>query len=168
MQIQKKREWETDFDKRVAPRLDKMETMIQSSIDVKIRHWTIQVLLKLLLLRKCSKNVSKVTTLRNITIPRITLEFRAAAEESKCNDPAAIYILKRRIATKEEVQTNVLNTVKGHNEVIGKIAHELYRKMVQLTKNFQFKPIKMYKPPKLTLRDIKSEWETLINWSKKF
>ena len=35
MQIQKKREWETDFDKRVAPRLDKMETMIQSSIDVR-------------------------------------------------------------------------------------------------------------------------------------
>ena len=26
----------------------------------------------------------------------------------------------------------------------------------------------MYKPPKLTLRDQKSEWETLINWSKKF
>ena len=26
----------------------------------------------------------------------------------------------------------------------------------------------MYKPPKLTLRDQKSEAETLINWSKKF
>ena len=40
--------------------------------------------------------------------------------------------------------------------------------MVQPTQNFYYKPIKMYKPPKLTLRDQKSEWETLINWRKKF
>ena len=57
--------------------------------------------------------MSKVTTLRNITIPRITSEFGAKAEESKCNDPAAIYILKKKIATNKGVQTYVLDTVIG-------------------------------------------------------
>ena len=106
--------------------------------------------------KKCANNVLKVMTLKNLIIPVITTEFRVAAEESKCTDAAAVFILQRRIATNEEVQTDILDTVIGQSEVIGKIAHELYKKMVQSPKNYQFKPLNMNKPQKLTLQALKN------------
>ena len=66
-----------------------------------------------------------------------------------------------------EEQASALDTVIGQSKLIGKIAHEIYKKMVQPKRNFQFKPLQMYKPAKLTLQSLKTEWETLINWSKK-
>ena len=83
--------------------------------------------------------MTKVTNIRNFIIPKSTTEFRQVAQESKCDNQADLWVLKRRINTKEEEQTNTLDKVIGQSEVIGKIANEVYRKMTQQTKNFQFK-----------------------------
>ena len=79
---------------------------------------------------KCANYIAKVTTLRNTTIPQTTAEFLKAADKEKLKEPD-MFILKRRIETKKETQTAIVDAVIGKTEVNGREAQNLYKKLMQ-------------------------------------
>ena len=46
-------------------------------------------------------------------------------------------------------------------------AQDLYLRLTKPQKGYQFKPIEVNKPPKLTLLAMKSDWERLSGWKEK-
>ena len=75
-----KKQWETAFNTKVTPALEEMETQIQSSIDVMSKYYTEKIHLldnpspaeAITLEKNCNNQFSKVTTLKNHTIAKIT------------------------------------------------------------------------------------------------
>ena len=78
------------------------------------------------------------------------------------------FILKRRIETYDKNQMAFVDVVIGQTEKIGREAQNIFKKMNQSPKKYQFKPMELNKPPKLTLNALQIELESLMNWQNKF
>ena len=77
------------------------------------------------------------------------------------------WILKRQIQNIEQEQNSVADEIIFKTEEVHKAGQALYTRLTKPQKGYQFKPIEVNKPPKLTPSAMKSDWEMLSGWKKK-
>ena len=77
------------------------------------------------------------------------------------------WVLKWRLQTYENEQNAALDEIITKTEIIHKYAQELYNRLTKPQKGYQFRPIQVNKPPKLTLAALKTDWGNLSGWKKK-
>ena len=114
------------------------------------------------LLEKSKNHVKRSTTLRNTDITKTCYDFHSAARVLEAAQVAAKeqgkdWVLKYRLQTYKNEQSSALDVIITKTEIIHKYEQDLYNRLAKPQKGYQFRPIEVNKPPKLTMAALKTD-----------